>query len=617
MILFLLAYLGGVLTIVSPCILPILPFVFARADKPFVRSGLPMLAGMAMTFALIATLAAVGGGWAVRVNQYGRWAALALMAFFGLTLLVPSLADRLTRPLVALGGRLSQRADEQEAAGGSTVLASALLGVATGLLWAPCAGPVLGLILTGAALQGANAQTTLLLVAFAAGAATSLGLALLVGGKVFTAMKRSLGASEWIRRGVGAVILVAVAAIALGVDTGFLTRVSQTSTAALEQGLVNKLHPQQESVLLPASGDAMSGNPAMMAANPAMMSGAPGGAMTMRAKPGQGEVLPVEGAAPPLDGAVTWLNSPPLTKAQLKGKVVIVDFWTYSCINCLRSIPYVRAWAEKYKDQGLVVIGVHAPEFAFEKDVKNVRKAVADLKIGYPVAVDNNYAIWRAFGNQYWPAHYFIDAQGRVRHHHFGEGGYDQSERVIQQLLAEAGRAKGSKVEVEGGLVAVKATGAQAASDGKDVGSPETYVGYDRAENFASAGGAVRDARHVYALAGPLKLNAWGLAGDWTIGAEQAGLNAPGGKIAYRFHARDLHLVLGPAANGAKVRYRVTIDGKPPGANHGMDTDAAGNGVITGQRLYQLVRQKGAIGDRTFEIQFLDAGAQAYAFTFG
>ncbi|PIB90520.1 cytochrome c biogenesis protein DipZ [Caulobacter sp. FWC2] len=621
MILFLLAYLGGVLTIVSPCILPILPFVFARADKPFVRSGLPMLAGMAVTFALVATLAAVGGGWAVHVNQYGRWVAPALMAFFGLTLLVPSLADRLTRPLVALGGRLSQSADEQEAAGGSTVVASALLGVATGLLWAPCAGPVLGLILTGAALQGANAQTTLLLVAFAAGAATSLGLALLVGGKVFTAMKRSLGASEWIRRGVGAVILVAVAAIALGVDTGFLTRVSQTSTAALEQGLVNKLHPRQESVLLPASGDAMSGSPAMMAANPAMMSanpammsanGAPDGAMMMRAKPGQGTALPVEGAAPALDGAVTWLNSPPLTTAQLKGKVVVVDFWTYSCINCLRAIPYVRAWAEKYKDQGLVVIGVHAPEFAFEKDVKNVRKAVADLKIGYPVAVDNNYAIWRAFGNQYWPAHYFIDANGQVRHHHFGEGGYDQSERVIQQLLAEAGKAK-----IESGLVAVKATGAQAASNSKDVGSPETYVGYGRAENFASAGGAVRDARHVYALAGPLKLNAWGLAGDWTIGAEQAGLKAPGGKIAYRFRARDLHLVLGPAANGAKVRYRVTIDGKPPGADHGMDTDAEGNGVITGQRLYQLIRQKGAIGDRTFEIQFLDAGAQAYAFTFG
>jgi cytochrome c biogenesis protein CcdA/thiol-disulfide isomerase/thioredoxin len=619
MILFLLAYLGGVLTIVSPCILPILPFVFARADKPFVRGGLPMLAGMAVTFALVATLAAVGGGWAVQANQYGRYAALALMAFFGLTLLLPALADRLTRPLVALGGRLSQSADEREAAGGSTVLASLSLGVATGLLWAPCAGPVLGLILTGAALQGANAQTTVLLVAFAAGAATSLGLALLVGGRVYVGMKRSLGASEWIRRGVGAVILIAVVAIASGVDTGFLTRVSQTRTASLEQGLLNRLRPQPSSVLLPEANNAMMGaSPAMMSANPAMMSGnsammAGDGAMMMRARPGQdgGAALPVEGSAPSLNGAVTWLNSPPLTMAQLKGKVVVVDFWTYSCINCLRSVPYVRAWAQKYKDQGLVVIGVHAPEFAFEKTVGNVKKAVADLKIGYPVAIDNDYAIWRAFNNQYWPAHYFIDATGKVRHHHFGEGDYDQSERVIQQLLAEAGKTK-----VAGGLVSVNATGAQQASDSQDVASPETYVGYERAEHFASPGGVVRNASHVYAL-GPLDLNAWGLAGDWTVGAEQAGLNAKDGRIAYRFHARDLHLVLGPMSNGGKVRFRVTIDGKPPGADHGMDTDAAGNGVITGQRLYQLVRQKGAVHDRTFEIQFLDAGVQAYAFTFG
>ncbi len=617
MILFLLAWLGGVLTIVSPCILPILPFVFARADKPFVRSGLPMLAGMAATFALVATLAAVGGGWAVRVNQYGRYAALALMAFFGLTLLIPALADRLTRPLVALGGRLSRSADEREAAGGSMVLASALLGVATGLLWAPCAGPVLGLILTGAALQGANAQTTLLLVAFAAGAATSLGLALLVGGKVYAGMKRSLGASEWIRRGVGAVILIAVVAIALGVDTGFLTRVSQTSTASLEQSLVNTLQPPQQSVLLPESNNAMmgaspammAGSNAMMSANPAMMSG--DGAMMMRAKPGQGAAPPVEGAAPALTGAVTWINSPPLTMAQLKGKVVVVDFWTYSCINCLRSVPYVRAWAQKYKDQGLVVIGVHAPEFAFEKNIANVKKAVTDLKIGYPVAVDNDYAIWRAFGNQYWPAHYFIDATGKIRHHHFGEGDYEQSERVIQQLLAEAGRASGDT-----SLTKVEAAGAQMASDAKDVGSAETYVGYDRAEGFASTGGAVRNARHTYAM-GALDLNTWGLAGDWTVGAEQAGLNAPGGRIAYRFHARDLHLVLGPGGGGGKVRFRVTIDGKPPGADHGVDTDADGNGVVTGQRLYQLIRQKGAVHDHTFEIQFLDAGVQAYAFTFG
>lgn len=579
MIVLLLAYLGGVLTIISPCILPILPFVFARADKPFVRSGLPLLAGMAVTFALVATLAAVGGGWAVQANQYGRYFALALMAFFGLTLLIPALADRLTRPLVALGGRLSQSADESEAAGGSTIVASLLLGVATGLLWAPCAGPVLGLILTGAALQGANAQTTILLVAFAAGAATSLGLALLVGGKVYAGMKRSLGASEWIRRGLGAVILVAVAAIALGADTGFLTRLSQTSTASLEQGLLEKLHP---SAAAPRSSTTKAG-----------------------------QTLPVEGVAPPLTGAVTWINSPPLTTAQLKGKVVLVDFWTYSCINCLRSVPYVRAWAEKYKDQGLVVIGVHTPEFAFEKDVGNVRKAVADLKLGYPVAVDNDYAIWRAFKNNYWPAHYFIDAQGRIRHHHYGEGEYDRSEQVIQQLLAEAGRSN-----VAGGLVAVDAAGVQQKTDFKDIGSPETYVGYGRGQRFVSPGGVVANAAHRYTLA-DLKLNDWALAGDWTIASERASLHTAGGKLAYRFHARDLHLVLGSGAASGKVRFRVTLDGKAPGAAHGMDIDAEGYGAIDGHRLYQLLRQSGPVADRTFQIEFLDAGAQAYAFTFG
>jgi len=568
MLLFLLAYLGGVLTIVSPCILPVLPFVFARSDRPFVRSGLPMLIGMAATFALVATLAAVGGGWAVQANQIGRWAALTLMALFGLTLLVPSLAARLARPLVALGGRLSQRADD-DARGG--FWASLLLGLATGLLWAPCAGPVLGLILTGAALQGANAQTSLLLLSYALGAATSLALALLVGGKVFVAMKRSLGPSEWIRKGFGVAVLVAVVAIALGVDTGILTRVSSARTASLEQGLLDRLRP-----------DAQPTGPA--------------------------GALPTEGAAPSLSGAVEWINSPPLTMAQLRGKVVLIDFWTYSCINCLRTVPYVRAWAEKYKDQGLVVIGVHAPEFAFEKNLGNVRKAVKDLKIGYPVAVDNNYAIWRAFDNQYWPAHYFIDARGQIRHHHFGEGDYDQSEKVIQQLLAETGR-KAS------GLVAVDATGAQAASAG-DVRSPETYVGYDRAENFISRGGAVKDAAHVYALGQP-QLNEWGLSGDWTITGEHAALNRPGGGIVYRFHARDLHLVLGPGPDGRPVRFRVTIDGKPPGPSHGVDTDADGRGIIASQRLYQLVRQAGDVSDRTFEIRFIDEGVQAFAFTFG
>ncbi|KJC52308.1 cytochrome c biogenesis protein DipZ [Bradyrhizobium sp. LTSP857] len=584
MILYLLAYLGGVLTIVSPCILPVIPFVLARADRPFLRNGLPMLIGMSLAFAVVATLASVAGGWVVSANQYGRGAALILLALFGLTLVFPELADRLMRPLVAVGARISQSADQP---GEDSLVAPLVLGIATGFLWAPCAGPVLGLILTGAALQGANAGTALLLLVYAAGAATSLALALLVGGRVFAAMKRSIGAGEWIRRGVGVAVLAAVVAISLGLDTGFLTNLSVGSTTSLEQALLDKLHPNAKT--------AMTGP-------------------SMQAKPSGDNAsdLLVEDLDPSLDGAQTWLNSPPLTLEQLKGKVVLVDFWTYSCINCLRSIPYVRAWAEKYRDRGLVVIGVHAPEFAFERNVDNIKNAMATLKIGYPVAVDNDYKIWRSFENQYWPAHYFIDANGKVRHHHFGEGEYAESERVIQTLLAEAG----SK-NVPSDIVAVKASGAEAAaSDSADVKSPETYVGYDRSENFVSPGGVVKDESHVYA-AGEPQLNDWSLTGNWTVGSERAQLNAPDGSIVYRFHARDLHLVLGPATEGANIRFRITIDGKAPGAAHGMDTDADGNGVVTTQRLYQLIRTSDAVADHTFEIRFLDPGVQAFAFTFG
>lgn len=583
MTLFVLAYLGGVLTIVSPCILPVLPFVFARSDRPFLHSGLPLLIGMAVTFAAIATLAAVGGGWAVQANQYGRWAAIALLALFGVTLLFPELSDRMTRPLVALGARLSQSAESDAAVRGGTILPSLLLGVATGLLWAPCAGPILGLILTGAALQGANIQTSLLLIAYAAGAATSLALALVVGGRVFAAMKRSIGIGEWVRRGLGIAVLASVIAIAFGLDTGALTRLSLASTNALEQRLLGKLHSE------------VAGNPDSEASASLKL-----------------EALPIEDEMPALVGATAWLNSPPLTREQLKGKVVLVDFWTYSCINCLRTLPYVRAWAEKYKDQGFVVVGVHTPEFAFEKNIENVKKAVADLKIGYPVALDNDYAIWRAFENRYWPAHYFIDAKGQIRHHHFGEGNYDQSERVIQQLLAEAGRPVAATP-----LVSVKASGTEMApGSASDVKSPETYLGYERAENFVSPGGAIRDSRNVYAVGTP-RLNEWGLTGDWTIEDEHAGLNAPGGSIVYTFHARDLHLVLGPGQDGRPVRFRVTIDGAAPGDHHGADTDAEGHGVVTEQRLYQLVRQSGSISDKTFRIEFLDPEVQAYAFTFG
>ncbi|RQR51944.1 cytochrome c biogenesis protein DipZ [Burkholderia sp. Bp9125] len=611
MLLIVLAYLGGVLTILSPCILPVLPFVFARADQPFRRTGLPLLVGMALTFAVVATLAAVGGGWAAQANQAGRWAALALLAVFGLTLLLPRLAEHLTRPLVAAGNRLTGLAqrDGRPAGPGS----SFVLGIATGLLWAPCAGPILGLVLTGAALRGANVGTTLLLVAYAAGAATSLGVALLIGGKVFAAMKRSLGAGEWIKRRIGAALLAGVGAIALGLDTGALAKLSTVTTGGLEAQLVDRLGTRSQSAMASAGapaqpdGAATTGGAMMRAAATSQPQ-----AMRAAAPPA---ALPVEGTLPPLDGAVQWLNSPPLTTAGLRGKVVLVDFWTYSCINCLRTLPYINAWARKYAAYGLVVIGVHAPEFAFERDLGNVRKAVHDLGIGYPVAIDNNYAIWRAFGNEYWPAHYFVDAQGRIRRHHFGEGDYAESERAIQALLAEAGHPEALNVPV--GLAGAPAQGAQAAADSAEVRSPETYVGYARAEDFSSPGGVVRDAAHRYDAPARPGLNDWGLAGTWQVGAEHAALAAPAGRIVYRFHARDLHLVLGPDANGRPVRFRVTLDGAAPGAAHGADVDAQGYGTVTGQRLYQLVRQAGPVADRTFSIEFLDAGVRAYAFTFG
>src|ERR1043166_6087200 len=322
--------------------------------------------------------------------------------------------------------------------------------------------------------------------------------------------------------------------------------------------------------------------------------------------------LPVEGQLPSLDGANGWLNSQPLTAAGLRGKVVLIDFWTYTCINWLRTLPYVRAWAEKYKNQGLVVIGVHTPEFVFEKDVDNVRRAAKDMRVDYPIAIDSDYAIWRAFKNAYWPALYFVDAQGRIRHHHFGEGQYEQSERTIQQLLAEA--ATGA---VGQELVSVNARGAEAAADWNSLKSPENYVGYDRTENFASPGGAVLDKRRVYAVPARLRLNQWALSGDWTVGKQATVLNKANGRIAYRFHARDLHLVMGPAARGTSVRFRVLIDGKPPGAAHGIDVDDQGNGTVKEQRLYQLIRQPRPIAERQFEIEFLDSGVETFAFTFG
>ena len=321
--------------------------------------------------------------------------------------------------------------------------------------------------------------------------------------------------------------------------------------------------------------------------------------------------FPVEGELSGFEGATAWLNAAPQTAAGLRGGVVLVSFGTYTCINWIRSLPYLRAWADKYEGQGVTVVGVQTPEFEFEGNLDSVRRAVKEMDVRYPLAVDNDYAVWRAFDNHYWPALYFVDAQGRIRHHHFGEGEYEESEMVLQMLLREAG------VEVEQGLVRIEPDGVEAAADWASLGSPETYVGYGRAVGFASPGGVVPDERHVYTPPPHLRRNQWALSGDWAIGLVPARLTEPGGAIVYQFHARDVHLVMGPPAGVPPVRFRVRLDGEPPGGAHGVDVDESGNGTADYQRMYQLIRQPPPIGDRLFEIEFLDAGVEAFVFTFG
>jgi thiol-disulfide isomerase/thioredoxin len=318
-----------------------------------------------------------------------------------------------------------------------------------------------------------------------------------------------------------------------------------------------------------------------------------------------------EGRLPDLGGAIAWLNSAPLGDKSLRGKVVLVNFWTYSCINSLRELPYMKSWAAKYKDAGLVVIGVHTPEFPFEKERANVENAVRDLKVTYPVAIDSDERIWQAFHNEYWPADYFIDGKGRIRYHHFGEGDYGRSERFIQELLRQNGA-----TGLDMSLVRISARGAEAPPS-EDVQSPETYVGYDRAERFASPARLARDSRKTYSLPARPSLNEWGLGGTWKAGAESTALQAAPGKIVFRFHSRDLHMVLGPAKDGKPIRFKVSLNGAAPGDDCGVDSRPDGAGEVREPRLYQLIRQKGRIEDRTFEIEFLDPGVQAFSFTFG
>ena len=560
MTLILIAYLGGVLTILSPCILPVLPFVFARAGRPFRTSTLPLMAGLALMFAAVASLAALGGAWAVQANQWGRWIALILLAAFGLMMLFPAFGDRVMAPLQALGGRLSERVRPGGEDGLNEVMGSLVLGLATGLLWAPCAGPILGLILTGAALNGASTSTSLLLLAYALGAATSMALALLVGGRVLKAMKGYLKHERIVRRLLGALVLTGVVAIALGLDRGVLTRVSAASTERIEQGLLGL------------------------------------GGMGHTAPEAVSNDFRDFGPASDIVGATEWLQGGPLTLQDLRGKVVLIDFWTYSCINCLRTLPHVIEWDRLYREHGLVVIGVHAPEFAFERDPDNVRRAVDELGITYPVALDNDFAIWRAYQNRFWPAHYFIDARGHLRHVRFGEGETDRSEAIIRTLLMEAGATQlpppAGGAEAEG----VMAPGSGAAR------SPETYLGTARGMNLTEG-------------AGPLAPDHWSLDGTWRREAERAVLTGPAGAIRYRFRGRDVHLVLASTTD-RPVRFRITLNGQPPGEASSLDVSPSGEGTLREQRLYQLIRLP-QVGEGELKIEFLDPGAAAYAFTFG
>ncbi|TDV53260.1 cytochrome c biogenesis protein CcdA [Pseudomonas helmanticensis] len=397
---YLIAFLGGLLTVLSPCILPVVPFLFAGAQRSR-ASILLTLGGMALTFALISSLAVVSSEWVIQASNSGRYVALIVMSVFALSLISARIGDWLTRPFVMLGNRLDP--DIRNKTG---PMGSVMLGVATGLLWAPCAGPILGVILTGAMLQGANAQTSLLLLAYGAGSALSLGTLIFTGRGLVNRLKPSIPFTGWLRRGAGVAVLATAAVIATGFDKTLLANTSSEGVASVEKSVLENVPKVVDYFVSKVRADS-----------------------------------PMEegkGAMPSLGGAVQWLNSPDLSAESLRGKVVLVDFWTYDCINCQHTLPYVKDWAKKYEKDGLVVIGVHTPEYGYERIIDNVKDQVKKLGITYPVAIDNNYAIWRNFDNQYWPAHYLIDAKGQVRYSHFGEGRYEAQEQMIQQLLEEA-----------------------------------------------------------------------------------------------------------------------------------------------------------------------------------
>ncbi len=558
MILFIITYLAGVLTILSPCILPVLPFVFSKSQGSFYKTGLPLLFGMMLTFSVFSVVAIAGADWIGRANDYGRILALVMMTLLGLSLLFPHTLESFIAPLTQFGSNINQKADS------TSVKGSILIGVGTGLLWAPCAGPILGLVLTGAASQHSLSKSIGLLVAYSLGSATSLSVALLAGNRAFKVMKKSLGYDRIVKKTLGVLVLFGVVIIAFNLDRTLLTQLSKFETGSIEQKLIQYAGLETKAVS--------------------------------------------EGPMPSIAAAKNWINSDALTPDSLKGKVVIIDFWTYSCINCLRTLPYLKAWYETYKKDGLVIIGIHTPEFGFEKDLGNVQKAVTDLKITYPVALDNEFLVWNEFKNQAWPAHYFIDRKGQVRHHHFGEGAYEESEQLIRKLLSEEGSvsqdlAKIEAIGIEDQAKALKRT-------------PETYIGWSRAKNFVPADEINENETKKYQRAKTLNPNEWTLDGEWLVENERAVVQKPHASLALEFNAEAVHLVLG---GNKKIGFKIRLDGKAPGEDHGLDIDQEGHGAIDGHRLYQLIKiKKDEVNkNHLLEIEFEDSEAEVYAFTFG
>lgn len=576
--------LAGFLAGISPCVLPVLPVVLvagatAPSDVPrHQRAARPVavVLGLVLSFSLLVLAGSEVLSFLHLPQDALRDAGIALLLVVGIGYLVPPVAALVERPFTRIRTR-----EPSGSAGGF------VLGLALGLVFVPCAGPILAAITVVGATHRVSPAAVVLTAAFAAGTAVPLLVIALAGEQLVRRARALRRHAPTLRRVGGAVLVVVAVAITFNAFDGLQRDVPGYSDALQGSTTVRN----QLNALTHAPHTSLS------SCNP------------------NATGLVDCGPAPNFTGITAWLNTPggkPLSIAALRGKVVLIDFWTYSCINCLRSLPYVRAWAQKYQDHGLVVIGVHTPEFAFEKSLDNVRSAVHRLGITYPVAVDSDYAIWEAFSNNYWPADYFIDSKGQIRGHEFGEGDYDTSERLIQRLLADAGYR-----DVPGGLVTDTGAGAEAAADVNDIGSGETYIGYARSENFASPQAVAMNQPATYSVPSTFRVNQWALAGRWTVQGEKAVLDQAPGRIVFRFHARDLHLVLGPAADGRPIRFKVWLDGKAPGADHGADTDADGNGVVRQIRLYQLIRQEEGVQDRTFTIEFLDPGVQAYSFTFG